>query len=862
MLKTEAISKFLSQQIYPLCYHYNPGMEVQINVAKDGGDPISGSYAGKRWHGFTDGLTTWKPFRIPWGSADNPHYEDTDIKFDISKHVEAIGMTGWNWKKKISLWVGFDFDSIIGHKEGLDSNELENIQTKLEELPWITIYTSTSGLGLHVYVYTLVENIVNHTEHAAVARSILDKISALTGLSLKAKVDTLGGNMWIWHRKATPGRSYNIVKEGECLYNIPVNWRDYIPSVSKKKVTHNPQTNIDDIANAKKRLKLDDGHLKLLQWFEKSTALWWFNEHKQMLVCHTYDLKRAHVELSFKGIYETISTGRDQGQDQNCFGFPLEGGAWIIRRHTKGTKEHNSWYIDRSGWTCCFYNKSPTLRTASNLAGGNEGEKEFHFKDLNALNKALVYMDIDFSVPVNLSKKSAQVKQNPDGKLVVSMDRSEGEEIEGWARKKNKWEKVIFKPDVVDDIELPDKYLRHVVSQQTDLGWFIQSKDKWTKESLSHVRPALITLGYKKNELDHVIGQCILNNWTLVNKPLQQEYTGNREWNLNAAQFRFDASEGKHPHWDMVLNHCGETLNTIVQKNNWCANNGINSGYLYLLAWIAALFQYPNEPLPYMFLFGPQNSGKSIFHESLSILFSGGYIRADNSLTSQSGFNGELANAILCVVEETDLSRNNLASDRIKDWVTGRTIAIRALYRETYSVTNCTHWIQCANSPSYCPVFPGDTRIVVIKINGLKKEVAKPLLLQYLENEAPAFIYTLTHFDLPESGGRLRVPVIKTEEKIEQELLNRSALEEFIEEKIFDAPGRKILFSEFYEKFMNWITIDERTDWNKRRVSRSLPFIKGKADGTGNTFIGNISFEKPVEIQEHLRLVLENGRLK
>ena len=83
----------------------------------------------------------------------------------------------------------------------------------------------------------------------------------------------------------------------------------------------------------------------------------------------------------------------------------------------------------------------------------------------------------------------------------------------------------------------------------------------------------------------------------------------------------------------------------------------------------------------------------------------------------------------------------------------------------------------------YVCVFVGDTRIIVIRVNPLDNEIPKPLLLERLEKEADSFIYTITHFDLPDSTGRLRVPVITTEEKRAEQVANTSSLQEFIEEK-------------------------------------------------------------------------------
>ena len=62
-------------------------MECQVNVASGGGDRIEGEFKGKHWHGWTDGLTVWKAFRIPWNASTDPNFEDGIIKWDLAKSV-------------------------------------------------------------------------------------------------------------------------------------------------------------------------------------------------------------------------------------------------------------------------------------------------------------------------------------------------------------------------------------------------------------------------------------------------------------------------------------------------------------------------------------------------------------------------------------------------------------------------------------------------------------------------------------------------------------------------------------------------------------------------------------------------------
>ena len=96
--RIEAIQTFLKAKAVPdLAALYNPNMEVQVNVARDNGEAVSGTHLGKNWRAWTDHIQTWKQIRIPHNASTVPEYTDRKITFSLSDHAEAIGMTGWDW---------------------------------------------------------------------------------------------------------------------------------------------------------------------------------------------------------------------------------------------------------------------------------------------------------------------------------------------------------------------------------------------------------------------------------------------------------------------------------------------------------------------------------------------------------------------------------------------------------------------------------------------------------------------------------------------------------------------------------------------------------------------------------------------
>jgi hypothetical protein len=463
-----------------------------------------------------------------------------------------------------------------------------------------------------------------------------------------------------------------------------------------------------------------------------------------------------------------------------------------------------------------------------------------------------------------LSRRETKIKQHRDGRLVFEIkheayDRADS--MDGWLAKKGVWSRIYNYKIATAEAELTnnnDELLRHLVTESgEDSGWTVKSEGRWRVEPLTHLKIVLTSMGMKPNEASSVLGGAIMKAWTLVNKPFQPEYTGNREWNRSGAQFRFAPSQTEprnYPTWTKLLNHCGEGLDSAVKKHAWCRQNGIVRGGDYLKCWLASLIKEPYQPLPYLFFHSRlQNTGKSSFHEAAGLLLTKGYVKGEASLTNATGFNGELEGAILCYVEEIDLRVNKQAYNRIKDWVTARELQITYKGDTPFHVPNTTHWVQTANDQNFCPVFPGDTRITMIHVNPIDpiEQIPKKKFIPLLEKEAPDFLAELLALELPESNDRLNIPVIETEDKRSLQKMNRTPLEAFIEDQCDYVEGYRVRFSEFYDKFLNYIDVGDATKWSKIRVGKELhsPFIKGRCRGDAQFYIGNMVWKdsKPTE---------------
>lgn len=879
--RTQAIQRMLlamspehSQDLVKL---YSFGMECQVNVAQDGGTRINGDYNGVRWNGFTDGLQTWKSFRIPYDAKSEAHYDDPPMNFDITKYTEGIGLTGWNWQTKTSKYVAFDFDSITNHKAGISDEELNAVVKAATEIPWVTIRKSTSGKGLHIYVFLRDVPTATHTEHAALARAILGKMSSTAGFDFAGHVDVCGGNIWVWHRKQKGTDGLSLVKSGVPLSDLPPNWKDHIEVVkgNRKKVKPSllsdsesekvpPVDFFEELSGQHVQVPLETGHKKLMEHLENEmTVAWWDADH-HMLVCHTCDLQKAHETLKLKGIFKTNSS---HSTPHNCFLFPMRNGQWSVRRYGLGVQEHESWQQDPQGWTRCYLNREPDLETAARTLKGVENSKGAYVFQLDggtAVQKVVETLGAKIDIPDYARQAEASIKPHKQkNKLVVEIVANNHGCPVGFLLEKGKWVKVINLPNSQSEVEIDNSYddkLRHIVSiDGSDAGWIAMTEKGWVNEPLAHIKHLLESQSYNTFDIKNMLGTAITKCWALVNKPFQPEYPGNREWNKDAAQLRFPISqkdpEKLHfPTWQKILTHLGASLTEDVLKNAWAQRAGLISGADYLKVWIASMFKKPNEQLPYLFLFGPQNCGKSMLHESLELLMKGGCCRADNALTNQQGFNYELANKVLCVVEEVDLHKaGTTAYNRIKDWVTSRNIAIHQKNGTPFMSRNTSHWIQCANDATACPIFPGDTRITAIEVFAIPQSdyVVRTEFIQRLEDEASDFLASILNLELPMSNDRLNLPVIATEGKQRIIESNRTQVEMFFEEKMFYCPGNTCVFAEVYDLFHSWLEPERRLAYSKQKFGKEIrqPFVKGRCPMTNQVLIGNASFSQPSELQ-------------
>ncbi len=903
----EAFETYFRNEVLPR--HNNPeffcrwldnlgDLETQLLVSPEGGFPVEGSR-----NVWTDDSETWSHIRYPKNAMAEAYWKDRPLNFLLEKHWLGLGSTWWGWKKQESVGCGFDFDDISSHAAGVgvSDKQLEEIRHRACELDYVEVLRSTGGKGLHLYVWFEEGKrpcTQNHTEHAAVSRAILGKLSTDAEFDFGSHLDVCGGNMWCAHTKmfGTPG--FTSVKKAErelTASDLPPNWRDHLDVIGGKSAkirvigVNDSGDEVDDqdplteLTSAHSKVPLDEQHRKIISDLEMTGySCVWVPDHS-LLQTHTKALKQVYDQREeqgepIKGFFDTNSPGSDTTKP-NAFCIPKQDGAFMVFRFGQGTTEHELWQQDRQGWTFCFYNRPPLLSEAATALGGAELEngKGFHFTEVEDAKDVVKALGSELTLPIGneYAQRGATLRKNKDGRLVVELDSREGDiGFDSWnGQKKNKWIKVfnimVDASSEKDDYSRFDTLVRSCrTPSNADAGWRICVRGgDWIKHPRENVTSVLNLCAPPDVPPTKIMGQSIINQWLMVCKPFHEEYPGGRQWNLGAPQLVYtptrleDDEQPFHPHWDRVLDHCGEDLDGVISETSWCKNWGIFNGRDYLTAWVSCLLREPFEPLPYLFMYGPQESGKSIFHEAVNLLMTAGVVKADRALTSSSDFNGELANAVLGVVDEVNISSAGPSVyNKIKEWTTAQFLSIRPMYQQVYQQRNCLHFVQTANYRDSCPIFPGDTRITAMYVGPLLEEIPKPILIRALEEEAPHFMTTLMGLSLPAATSRLRVPVLDTAGKEQAAESNRNPLDEFINENCFESPGQKALFKDFFSHFMATLTAFEQASWTKRKVRQNVPdsFPVGIST-SGQLYVGNVSLTE-VKVEPDAKRYIAKGK--
>jgi len=900
--KREVLANFLKmrQDESPfLIPKWSPALETQYNVIPGSAEDEPDDDGQKVW---TDGEQTWCHHRWPHKAQSTPYYRDTPMTFSPGIHLDRIGSTWWNWEEEESWAVGFDIDvEGAGHKQGISQAKLDEVVEILKGVPYVTLVCSTSGRGVHGYVFFEKGHrpkTRNHNEHTQVAHAVVDRICKDANFDFIGQkiIDVTGVILWFWaHTSDTNHPGFALIKEAS--HNLKVSdipdWhisakkRHYSETV--KKVAGYTETGnyVEESTTEFEVCPLDDTHREILKELESLDWTFIWNSDYNMAHTHTCALKELfHKRMSegrpLRGMFDTVSGGTDKTKP-NCFISPRPDGVFRVARFGNNTSEHPSWST-YEGRTWAYFNQEvDVLSVITKFAFDSRGAVlKFKPDDLKAALAALGH-----ELPsIDLVEDHINVLITDNGLMMASVPGIQGE-MPGWKRRGKNMvcELPVVHKEVVfqrNQLEEADKIVRHLRTPNMEqFGWVVQTTDRnWTHYTAYTNVGCVLKERFGKGT-DKVKSAVTTQPWTIVHRPFQREYpipieedkqnNLERIWNWKAPQLRFPPADeiGPCPHFDAILDHLGTSLNEEVVRTEWCNRWGMMSGADYLRFWIASMIKHPDQPLPYLFFCGPQNSGKSIFFEMFYILFTTGVVSAENAL--KGDFNAELASAVLAYVDEKNLNKESAAEmySRLKEWITARQIPIHKKGFTPYNQPNTLHFVHCANSSLSVPIEDGDTRITVIEVSPLKKIVPKEIMENFLRQEASYFLKQVLDVTLPDPIDRLRIPTLTSSAKHDLEQMNKTPVDMCASEILIPCSGAKVSISDFYERYKEFCGTSLKSNDTVISVTRQLKsrsdiYLIGRSKYNKN-YIANVTMSKetkpsdPLVLNDKGRLVIQKG---
>lgn len=837
----EVIENFLSNRVADsphLIPLWTKSLETQVMTTRDGAvdDDDPSQFADP------DSGEIWKDFRWPWRAGTNPIYSDRPCTFSPAKRVTKVGTTWWDFENKRSVGIGIDID-YQGEKAPTtntnDQDSLNNILDRLKTLDYVTIVRSTGGKGFHVYVFfgNCPES-RNHHDHTLVARKTLKLICQDLDYPLDKHVDCVGAVFWIWSDSSPAGHpGFSVVKHGKLL------------DATRLASIELPQPAVCGKSNADfETVDLEPEHKRILEAIQQQP--FYFNARHDMNLFHTHTKAIAEAidaGLEIRGSFTTNSEGSDPNT-ANCFLAPQRGGSFRVVRF--GQTQHEPTWDFSSGRNFCFLNEEISYQERVSNAAKSRKAGNYYLDVKSAAELAESLGEpLESPVPSNATSVWATLI---DSGFQLHFKAKLEDTPKGWTRKGPSEFSTLITVENKGDfkqrmLRKADEKIRFTIQDGNARGWFHKAESGWLEHRSYGDLSCVVSSMF--DEFERAAHTAMMDNpWELVTVPFENEYPGGRRWNRNAPKLLVDPAEsgGDHPHFDMILEHIGGDLNQSVQASDWCRRAAINTGADYLRCWIASLIHHTDQPLPYLFLVGPQNSGKSIFHEMMKYLFTHGITSANSALTCN--FNGELAGCFLVYVEERDLTdKRHDAYSKIKEWVTGRDLLVQQKFQTPYTTPNYLHFVQMANNVTHLPLEDGDTRIVAVDVPSLKNPIPKALMEKALKLEAPRFLRTLINTTVPAPIDRLRIPALTTNTKQLMERKARSPLMSFATENLIPCNGQKVLLEDFYTRFQGYCNEANETaappfTVQQELMLRSDRFVIGMK--SQKVYLLNVTFDK------------------
>lgn len=262
--------------------------------------------------------------RIPADRNELPEFAGelmTDDQF--GRRVSLIGVTGWDWQRRLTLFIILDFDW-TDHAAGYTDDKLAEVIAAARKLGWVWIRRSKGGKGIHLIV-VLGEPMPAEfgKDHQNNAKAIVDRMCKDAEFDFRECMDCGGVVGYVWAREVAPN-GFDVIVEPTC--KPPV-----IETPAPELVESHPQ------------VELTLQHLEDIDTIRAAGYV--FIQDGNRWLCHS----RGFPALNRPG-YQTTSAGRNPGQP-NAFAYPTAEGGWIVTRFgVQPASEAPCWRANAQGF--------------------------------------------------------------------------------------------------------------------------------------------------------------------------------------------------------------------------------------------------------------------------------------------------------------------------------------------------------------------------------------------------------------------------------------------------------------------------------------------------------------------------------
>ena len=204
----------------------------------------------------------------------------------------------------------------------------------------------------------------------------------------------------------------------------------------------------------------------------------------------------------------------------------------------------------------------------------------------------------------------------------------------------------------------------------------------------------------------------------------------------------------------------------------------------YFINWLAFIYQTKTKAMTAWILTGVPGTGKGIFYSHiLKPLFGDEHVPMRSLQNIEEQFNLYMRSALFLIVDEFRMADSTSGTikmaDKLKNQITEKTLAIRAMRSNQHELPSYTNFIFLTNRPDAVKIEDGDRRYNVAPRQEKKLEEVYPEVIEHiedLEQELLLFAGVLQEFKVQ---NKLVRTCINNDAKTAMKTVTMSLLEEF-----------------------------------------------------------------------------------